>query len=41
VLQEVGYPLPLAYNAVANQWEITGSLPWDKWDAKTRRLGKG
>ncbi len=39
VLQEVGYRLPIAYNETASQWKITGNLPWDKWDTKTRRLG--
>lgn len=41
LLQEMGYHLPISYRADANRWEISGSLPWDKWDAKTRRLEKG
>lgn len=38
VLQELNYSFPIAYDESAKQWEITGELPWDKWDPKTRRL---
>ena len=36
LLLELGYDLPIANES--GQWAITGELPWDKWDPKTRRL---
>ncbi len=38
ILQEVGFNLPFAYEAATDRWELTGNLPWDQWDPKTRRL---
>ncbi|MFQ5575660.1 MAG: Phenylacetic acid catabolic protein [Anaerolineae bacterium] len=38
ILQELDYDFPLAHDAAANRWDITGSLPWERWDPKTRRL---
>ena len=38
VLQEVNYSLPIAYESAANRWQLTGALPWERWDPKTRRL---
>lgn len=38
LLQELNYDLPFTYDESNNHWEITGNLPWDRWDAKTRRL---
>lgn len=38
ILQELGFDFPIAYDDQASRWEITGDLPWDRWDSKTRRL---
>lgn len=38
LLQELGYDLPLAYDGADDRWQITAELPWDRWDARTRRL---
>lgn len=38
LLQELGYDLPFTYDEPAGRWELTGDLPWDRWDARTRRL---
>lgn len=38
LIQELGYDLPLSYEAETGRWYITADLPWDRWDPKTRRL---
>ena len=38
LLQELDYELPLTYDENTSRWEITGDLPWNRWDPKTRRL---
>ena len=38
LLQEQGYDLSFTYHKTGNRWKITGDLPWDRWDPKTRRL---
>jgi phenylacetate-CoA oxygenase PaaI subunit len=38
LLQELDFDLPFAYDEASGRWEITGDLPWDRWDPKTRRL---
>lgn len=38
ILQELEYDFPITCDQTTNHWEITGELPWDRWDAKTRRL---
>ncbi|MCK6624481.1 MAG: phenylacetate-CoA oxygenase subunit PaaI [Anaerolineae bacterium] len=40
VLQEVGFNLPFTYEPTADHWELTGHLPWERWNPKTRRLRK-
>ena len=38
-LQGLDIEVPVAFNASNKQWELTGALPWDRWDAVGRRLG--
>ncbi len=38
LLLELKYDLPLTHDSTTNQWQLSGDLPWDKWDVKTRRL---
>lgn len=38
LLQELEYDLPLRHDEASGGWELTGELPWDQWDPKTRRL---
>jgi len=38
LLQELGHELPINYDEASGRWELTELLPWDKWDARTRRL---
>jgi phenylacetate-CoA oxygenase PaaI subunit len=38
VLQETGYALPFTHDGVTGRWELTGTLPWERWDPKTRRV---
>jgi phenylacetate-CoA oxygenase PaaI subunit len=36
-------PLDIAFSAIltaeTDHWDLTGELPWQKWDARSRRLG--
>jgi len=38
LLLELEYDLPIAHDTDTGRWEITGDLPWDRWDPKSRRL---
>ncbi len=38
LLQELEFGLPFRYNDASSRWELTSELPWDRWDAKTRRI---
>jgi phenylacetate-CoA oxygenase PaaI subunit len=38
VLQALDYDFSIGYDAAAGHWNITGDLPWARWDPKTRRL---
>ena len=38
-LQGLDIEVPVAFNASNKQWELTGALPWERWDAVGRRLG--
>lgn len=38
LLEELGYDLSIRYDEAAGRWELTDELPWDRWDARTRRL---
>ena len=38
LLQELGFDLSLHYDEASQRWELTELLPWDQWDARTRRL---
>jgi phenylacetate-CoA oxygenase PaaI subunit len=40
VLQELGYDFPISYTESSNRWEVTAALPWERWDARTRRLSQ-
>ena len=37
-LRSVEIEVPVSFNATTKQWEVTQSLPWEKWDAVGRRL---
>lgn len=39
-LQELGYQLPISYDASTDRWETSAKLPWERWDPKTRRVTK-
>jgi phenylacetate-CoA oxygenase PaaI subunit len=41
LLLELGYDLPIHHDEASNRWELTGLLPWDRWDPRTRRLKGG
>jgi phenylacetate-CoA oxygenase PaaI subunit len=38
LLLELGYAIPVAHDETNGRWELTGNLPWERWDPKTRRL---
>jgi len=38
-LQGLDIEVPVPFNASNKQWELTGALPWERWDAVGRRLG--
>jgi phenylacetate-CoA oxygenase PaaI subunit len=40
LLVELGYDLPIRYDGEADRWELTAEPPWERWDAKTRRLNR-
>jgi ring-1,2-phenylacetyl-CoA epoxidase subunit PaaC len=41
VLAAAGVPAPLRAGPAAGaaRWVLTGALPWDRWDARARRIG--
>jgi phenylacetate-CoA oxygenase PaaI subunit len=38
VLSSLDIEFPAAFNAEAKRWELTQSLPWENWQAVSRRL---
>src|SRR5437588_7315732 len=38
-LQGLDIEVPASFNASNKRWELTGALPWERWDAVGRRLG--
>jgi hypothetical protein len=38
VLSSLDIEFPVAFNAEAECWELTQSLPWENWQAISRRL---
>jgi phenylacetate-CoA oxygenase PaaI subunit len=38
-LQDLDIEVPVAFNASNKQWQLTGELPWERWEAIGRRLG--
>src|SRR5947207_14859704 len=38
-LQGLDIEVPVSFNASNKQWELTGALPWERWNAVGRRLG--
>ncbi|MEM7343553.1 MAG: Phenylacetic acid catabolic protein [Chloroflexota bacterium] len=38
LLQALNHGLPISYDENDGHWTITNPLPWEQWDAKTRRL---
>lgn len=37
-LSSLEIDVPVTFNAPTKNWQITSPLPWDKWDAVSRRL---
>ena len=37
-LSSLEIDVPVSFNAATKRWEMTQSLPWDKWDAVGRRF---
>jgi phenylacetate-CoA oxygenase PaaI subunit len=38
-LSSLGIEVPVAFNAETKHWELTQTLPWQDWQAISRRLG--
>ena len=38
-LSSLDIEMPVSFNAVTKQWELTQPLPWAQWNAVARRLG--
>lgn len=38
-LQRVKLDMPVTHDNASDRWRPTRALPWDSWDASTRRLG--
>jgi phenylacetate-CoA oxygenase PaaI subunit len=39
VLTSLEIEFPVTFNAEAKRWELTQELPWENWQAESRRLG--
>jgi phenylacetate-CoA oxygenase PaaI subunit len=37
-LQGLDIDVPVAFNAGSKQWELSGELPWERWDGVGRRV---
>ena len=37
-LQQMGFDVPVTFDEMVHQWEISEALPWERWDSVGRRL---